>query len=181
MGKQIRILALINVLLTMAILSPAVYAGIVGFSCDAGQWNYDSAADELNLNIGITSYNKIDMSGTSDNDPTFRVDEFVENASGLTWTGFELDLAPAGNAQFDYTKYPSWTWSDHFSNYVGLPLTLTFNSGSVANTDTVEMRFCISVPSSGLFSFTLTQTPIPEPATVALLGLGGLLMRRHKR
>ena len=37
----------------------------------------------------------------------------------------------------------------------------------------------IHVPTTGLFNFTLTQEPIPEPATMALPGLGSLALFRE--
>jgi MYXO-CTERM domain-containing protein len=174
------IFLVIIVLFVVAIISPTAYAGVVDVTSSVGQWD---EADST-FNIAVVNYNEvaeITMSVTTDSDGVFRVDEWVENDVGPTWTGFELDLSSPGNsAFFDYVTYPTWTGSDLFASYVGQPQTLTFDSGIVAIGDTVEMRFCINAPSMGLSSITVTQTPIPEPAMITLLGLGGLMLRRRR-
>jgi hypothetical protein len=45
----------------------------------------------------------------------------------------------------------------------------------------VTLQFDISIPDGVPFTFTLTQNPIPEPATAALLGLGALLLLARRK
>jgi hypothetical protein len=48
--------------------------------------------------------------------------------------------------------------------------------------EAVTLEFGISIPDDGPYSFTLTQTPIPEPATAILLtfGVAFLVYKRPK-
>jgi hypothetical protein len=127
--------------------------------------------------LGVDPY--VIVSGNTDGDPIFHVHETIQNASGATWGGWEVDLG--GSATFDVTAAP---FSDKFLTYslAGGDQTLTFHAPqAVASGQSVSLDFDISVPTTGMFSFTLTQTAIPEPATLSLLVAGGLALLRRSR
>jgi hypothetical protein len=175
----IKIWASVN-LLFAAILPLGAYAGFVDFKCQTNCiWNFDSTSSELNLNLNVVGSDEVLMYGATDSDPTFHVTETVTNNSGLSWTAYELILSESG-ASFDYSNAPT---SSRFQNFNEDSTTsFTFYSpNEVPNGTNVTFDFDISVPLSGLFSFTLTQQPIPEPATIALLGLCALSLLRRKR
>ena len=127
--------------------------------------------------------------GDIDSDPTLMIDEDAFNDSGVAWTAWLLELDPNGSATFvvNASHTPS---SDQFNTYSLInSKTLEFYApDSVHHGESVNLVFFINVPFSGTpgipdpFSFTLTQTIIPEPATLTLLGLGALaFIRRNKR
>ena len=63
--------------------------------------------------------------------------------------------------------------------------TLTFTNGSIAPNGMGILTFNLAVPDTAtgaLPAFTLRELPtaIPEPTSLALLGLGGLLMARRR-
>jgi hypothetical protein len=147
-------------------------------------WTFDDATNSLTLaeNIAAIGPDQVTMSGSTDADPVFHVTKTVTNSSTETWTGYILTLGSyfAGDAGF--VGSPD---TDVFSLVSVSPTEVVFGGATLAPGETVVMDFDIDVTSIGGFGFTMTQNPVPEPATVALLGLGGLLfgaaMRRRRR
>ena len=116
---------------------------------------------------------------TAEAHSTFTINTTTTNESGITWTGYLLSLDPlgsatfvegsAGSTKFDMIVYPDPHTIEFWEPQVVLP-------GQV-----VALQFDVSIPDDGTYTFTLTQSPIPEPASILLLGLGGLMLRRKFR
>ena len=116
---------------------------------------------------------------TAEAHSTFTVSTTATNESGVTWTGYILSLDPLGDATFvdgsaGSTKFNTKLYPD--------PYTIEFwEPDVVLPTQVVTLQFDVSIPDDGTYTFTLTQNPIPEPASILLLGLGGLMLRRRFR
>lgn len=119
---------------------------------------------------------EVQISGTANS--SFGINKAVKNETGMTWTAFELTLDAGSEAVF---KNPSSETYLTTADITDDGKKLTFSGDlPVKDTETVTMIFDIEIPS-GVFSFSMTQTGVPEPATIALLGLGSLVLIRRKR
>jgi hypothetical protein len=139
-------------------------------------FNYDTYDLNLAENLHSAGIDQVIMSGTTDEDPIFRTIKLVTNSSTVAWTSYELTLSATGPV---FTGTPS---SDLFSSAVisNGGLKITFSGGVVNPGDEVLLNFRTLVSSTGTFSVCLTQNPIPEPATIALLSIGALAFIRRK-
>ena len=121
------------------------------------------------------------VSGATDADPIMTIDKDVENATGFTWTGYVISLP-----ETEANKFVGTPTSDSMTLTGQTDYVLTFSDPTgVPSGSTVSFSFEVLIPSTGPFSFTLTQQsvpPIPEPTSLALLALGGIaLVTRRKR
>ena len=168
-------------------LAASAQAGFLSFDCtfpddpltEHHDWTFvnDQPVPELTLAEAIPAIgpDQVIMSGETNVDPTFHVVKDILNNTGITWTGYTLTLTGPG-ATFGPTAS-----SSHFGDITVSSNEIVFSQPlSVPHGDTVSLEFDINVATVGLFEFTLTQNPIPEPATLALLSLGGIFLRRRR-
>jgi hypothetical protein len=111
---------------------------------------------------------------------TFTITATATNDSDVIWTGYILTLNPAEPATFvtgtgGSTKFKTVEYVD--------PWTIRFLAPeSIGYGGVVTLQFDIKIPEPGPYKFTLSQNPIPEPATVLFLSLGTLaVMSVHKK
>ena len=158
-------------LVAILCLTPVLEAGFVQIDCDFGPQNGSIVIDGQQVQL-VELYKSQDapyevgISGITDEDPDLGLIKTVTNDNGQTWTAYSLTLG--GNATFVSASSDLLPVADVSSNYV------RFSGGTVDPGETLEMTFTVNVPVIGDFKFCLTQLAIPEPASMLLLGLGGL-------
>jgi len=195
MKKFVALLLLLGV---MTLCSPVAQAGFVDpaqnpgaqpFTCEFSgspnqhDWGFDYSGPTLTMDevIHSTGLDDVVMSGETDSDPAFTVVKTIENDSGIVWTEYILSLSGGGGATFVEGTASAAGNKLQTVDYLH-PAAIKFGGANpVAPGEMLTLSFDINVPTTGLFNFTLTQEPVPEPATMALLGLGTLPLLRWRR
>lgn len=123
-------------------------------------------------------------------------DEIITNSTGVDWTDFHMEVLDSGDALFD----PAKTALSGGSGPIGFTISpftqaefspdnqqLDIWGGVVADGEqwfpgngATNGNLWIQLNPTGTTTFTLKETPTPEPATMMLLGLGGLVYLRKR-
>ena len=116
------------------------------------------------------------LTGFADVDPTLHILKAIYNGSTFEWTDYHVEIGGTG-----VSYVPGSAKSDTFGTIVQNGNTIDFYApNSVPIGKVVVIEFDVQIPP-GMFSFSITQTPSPEPASLGLLALGGLAMLRRRR
>jgi MYXO-CTERM domain-containing protein len=92
-----------------------------------------------------------------------------------------MDLSTAmGNVNVISSSSPDFS-STIITNNNTSNVTMTYSGGSVANGDTGDFLFQFTIPLSSIWSFTITQTPVPAPGAAGLVAVAGLVALRRRR
>ena len=150
-------------------------AKLVSFSTDEiFSWSYSGAV----LTQAISTPAPVDVIMTAAAESAFTITSTTTNETDFIWTGYIVTLNPAESATFvtgtaGSTKFTTVLYPN--------PHRLEFWTGEVLQGKAVAFQFDISLPDGPPNTFTLTQNPVPEPATFALLGLGATVLVAGRR
>ncbi len=124
------------------------------------------------------------------------VDEVLTNLQGADWGGFLWTIPDKGEAFFNVSDssgfstspFGNATFSAFSSNDGNLASTLIATGGTVANGETYfpgagagELYINVDLGQADVTSFVLKERPVPEPACLVLLAIGGLAVVRRRR
>jgi len=157
--------------------STVAQASLVSFTADAtSSWSESGAVVSQN----ISTISPLQLTVSAQANSKFTITTTTTNETGFIWDRYILTLDPQGSATFIQKDAGSTKFKT--VDYVS-PYRIEFLAPEVVLIgQVVTLQFDITIPDGATFTFTLTQNPIPEPATAALLGLGGLLLlARRKR
>jgi len=180
-------------LVVTTVLVPTVHGAVIDF-----QWHQygdpSKSTHTCSFDYGLQQFTIVDtiyeldfmpymhLSTFVDSPSTFSVVKTVVNNTGLTWTGYGfswggpllsgspamLDRESVKSTKLQTITYP-YDWTIDFA---GSPVVLG------AESFTIEFDLCTS---EGIYHNVFSQSVIPEPTTLVLLGLGWLALFRTCR
>ena len=167
--------------------------------CNATNWWGNSGSVTLCID-GVQHWTPGHVLGTVDTDstidPTLTISSGIANDTTFAWTAFTVNVYmnnpftltnAAVTVPGDWTVVSVSPVTSIGSNYVG---TIEFDTGTAIPNDNVsELDFSYQLKFSGNthYSFTQEMIPVPEPGTLGLLTISGLLLggftlaRRQRR
>jgi hypothetical protein len=115
------------------------------------------------------------------------VDEALGNSTGLDWDAFRNILAPGANVSFNQALSATYSIAPFTTRtYNGSSSEVVYAGGIVPDGSTWipgvpdgELVIDANLSAPGPIVFTLKEIPTPEPASLALLALGSVLLRRR--
>ena len=175
---MIRKMALFTFFAGIVLLGNPAYGGLISFSSSAAS-TWSSSGAQISQDFWVSEPHTVDITAEALSD--FGIAATVSNRTNIAWTGYVLSLDPQGEATFVQGTAGSTVFGTTL--YPDL-WTIEFRAPEpVLPGQAVTLNFDINIPDNESYSFTLTQSPIPEPATALFLALGAasLLGRKPKR
>ena len=121
----------------------------------------------------------LDISGTTTSDPVLTITKNITNDTSFAWRGYNIDLDPFDTDTFVGVPSSGGTSGGMILLGSSTNYSLDWSEPNIVYpTQTVSFTFQVNVPDTGLFEFTLSQSPIlvPEPATITMAALAALVL-----
>ena len=118
--------------------------------------------------------------GEADTDPTIHITKTITNGSTFDWTDYHLVVTGSAGVSYDVGSAVSDVFGTVVETAIVGGYTIDFyapNSVPIGTDVTIDLD--ITIPA-GNFTFDISQTPTPEPGSMALLLMGGLALLRRR-
>jgi len=153
--------------------------GIVG---NHNEWAAGHIGKDPVTGVGDPAY----FTTSSELDPTVTMHNTIDNDTGFSWTGYNIKVSmnkaftlSEPTVYYGDTTQPGWAWT-------GASLTVTpvspslwvgevkYSGGTPIPDGSGVLDFSYKMSFLGSVQYCQEMTPVPEPATLALLGMAGL-------
>ncbi|MEI8196226.1 MAG: PEP-CTERM sorting domain-containing protein [Phycisphaerae bacterium] len=148
-------------------------------------------AVEPTIAVNANTTGQYAFTGKVEADPHVVLLQFITNSSGADWSSFDVRVDAGSNSALSAPgvyviggdPFTSDVVADHSPNYA----IIHYGGATVPNGASIILgvQFDIALVSGypGTFTYNIANTPaaVPEPASLGLLGLGGVGLLRRRR
>jgi hypothetical protein len=171
--------------------------GTSGFSYTNWAWSGNASAVTMQSGGNQLSAGNlmIKVLTTDSSDPTLKIDNSIDNQTGFSWTQFKVNIympvsftltnvvvnTPADWSVFSFNQTATFTGSNYLD-------TVVYNAGTpIPPTGTIDFGYWVQFSGSPSYIITQELIPVPEPGTLSLVAVSGILLggfalgRRRRR
>ena len=161
------------------------------FSCTPWSWSGNSSEVDMSVYGDLfwgPAHMFVNVETTDASDPTLKISNSIENDSSFAWTQFTVNLSMAVSFTLtNVTVTAPGDWSvvsfDQTANFAGsnYVATVVYDTGSAIpndNVSTIDFGYWVKFSGSPSYELCQEMIPVPEPSSLALVGIGGLFLAR---